>query len=106
MDETPTDDLPPAPHLPKRNETGKVPLTPEALEKLFRAARAQFSNDLPGLLNENQGRWVAYRGNRLLNIDFSEFEAEKAAMAADFPLEEVRSFWIMSGEDEYDDEIA
>lgn len=80
-------------------EESRVPLDRESLRILLEAARRQFSKDLPDLLESDRGRWVAYHGERQLSVDYSEFEAAKSAAASEFPREEVRSFWIMTGED-------
>lgn len=83
--------------------TDRVELTKENLIALLAAARRQFSEDLPDLLEAHRGEWVAYRGNRQLSINYSEFEACKSDLAATYSQDEIRTFWIMGGEDEYDD---
>lgn len=81
----------------------RVELTQENLVALLAAARRQFSEDLPDLLESHRGEWVAYRGDRQLTIHYSEFEACKSECAAAYAQEEIRTFWIMGGEDEYED---
>ena len=75
-------------------------LTAQMLQQLQLQAREQFSRDLPLLLEQQRGRWVIYRGEEQLAVEYSEFEAQKSAPAAPHPQTELRTFWIMSGEDD------
>lgn len=80
-------------------------LTAQMLQQLQLQAREQFSRDLPLLLEQQRGRWVIYRGNEQLTVEYSEFEAQKSASAAPHPLNELRTFWIMSGEDDLEADL-
>ena len=80
-------------------------LTREALRQLHQAALAKFSQELPTLLCSDRGRWVIYHGPQRLSVNFSQFEAEKSLAVSTIPQEEMRTFWIMSGEDEVEEEL-
>jgi hypothetical protein len=80
-------------------------LTLQALQQLHQAAREQFSQDLPLLLSSDRGRWVIYHGPQRLSINYSQFEAEKSLTVSTIPQEEMRTFWIMTGEDEVEEQL-
>jgi hypothetical protein len=80
------------------NDVRKTPI-PETT-RLRDAARERFAQDLPRLLHEHLGCWVAYHGDRQVAIARHTAELYDACRRQHLPMEEVALFEIASPDQE------
>lgn len=92
---------PATPQLPLASHpTGKaVRMSPEVIAQ-FEAAEAAFRRDLPALLGERPGQWVAYLGPQCLGFAPTKSELYVECRARAIPLEQTHFCCIEPLEDE------
>jgi hypothetical protein len=80
------------------NDAGQTPIT--ELGRLRELARRRFDEDLPQLLRDHLGYWVAYHGDRQIAIALHTGEIHETCYRLRLPTDEVQLFEIVSPAEE------